>query len=415
MDKRKLEMVIAASKCEGCVTKPCQIGCPLSNDIPSFIKAFKKNDLKEAFNILSKTTVLPAICGKICPYEKQCQGSCAKKVSYDPVEIGKIESYIGDVAIEEGFRFSKKNAKNKKIAVIGSGPSSLSCAGFLSREGYQVTIYEKHDYLGGLLYHGIPDFRLDKNLLKKAIDQILDLGIEVKTNVSLGKDITLSELESEYDAIFLGCGANSSKMMNIPGENLEGVYGGNELLENLVYPNYMNKKVAVIGGGNVSIDVARTVMQFNPQEVTLIYRKDKNDMPALEGEVKEALEEGVKFLFQTNVLQIMGNDKVEKILCVKTLKTDDNKVIDISDSQFYLDVDYVIMAVGSKTDDRLLNDLGLEVKSTGYLAVDDSNQTSEAKVFAAGDLVGTKSTVAWACRNGRDTAYSIIKYLEDGE
>lgn len=416
MEKEKLEVKIAASKCETCVTKPCQIGCPLNIDIPEFIENVKNNNYEEAFKVLCKSTVLPSVCGKICPVDKQCQGSCAKKVSYDPVEIGKIESYVGDLAVENGWKLPRKGKKKERIAVIGSGPAGLTCAGFLAENGYQVTIYEKHEYLGGLLYHGIPKFRLDKELVSKVIKQILDLGIEVKTNVSLGKDIFLKELEKEYDAVFLGLGANVSKMMGLSGEELNGVYGANELLENLVQVDYTSKRVVVIGGGGVSIDMARTAIKEGASEVGIIYRRSRSEMSAEMNDIRTAKKEGIKFLFQTNVIKVIGEDKVTGIECVKTTLDKEKKAINVEGSNFVIDTDVVIMAVGSRADSELLESLKLDVKENGYLMVNSNNQTSNPKIFAAGDLTGAKSTVAWACRNGRDTAYSIMKFLsKEGE
>ncbi len=416
MEKEKLEVKIAASKCETCVTKPCQIGCPLNIDIPEFIENVKNNNYGEAFKVLCKSTVLPSVCGKICPVDKQCQGSCAKKVSYDPVEIGKIESYVGDLAVENGWKLPRKGKKKERIAVIGSGPSGLTCAGFLAENGYQVTIYEKHEYLGGLLYHGIPKFRLNKELVSKVIKQILDLGIEVKTNVSLGKDISLKELEKEYDAVFLGLGANVSKMMGLSGEELNGVYGANELLENLVQVDYTSKRVVVIGGGGVSIDMARTAIKEGASEVGIIYRRSRSEMSAEMNDIRAAKKEGIKFLFQTNVIKVIGEDKVNGIECVKTTLDKEKKAINVEGSNFVIDTDVVIMAVGSRADSELLESLKLDVKENGYLMVNSNNQTSNPKIFAAGDLTGAKSTVAWACRNGRDTAYSIMKFLsKEGE
>lgn len=416
MEKEKLEVKIAASKCETCVTKPCQIGCPLNIDIPEFIGNVKNNNYEEAFKVLCKSTVLPSVCGKICPVDKQCQGSCAKKVSYDPVEIGKIESYVGDLAVENGWKLPRKDKKKERIAVIGSGPSGLTCAGFLAENGYQVTIYEKHEYLGGLLYHGIPKFRLNKELVSKVIKQILDLGMEVKTNVSLGKDISLKELEKEYDAVFLGLGANVSKMMGLSGEELNGVYGANELLENLVQVDYTSKRVVVIGGGGVSIDMARTAIKEGASEVGIIYRRSRSEMSAEMNDIRAAKKEGIKFLFQTNVIKVIGEDKVTGIECVKTTLDKEKKAINVEGSNFVIDTDVVIMAVGSRADSELLESLKLDVKENGYLMVNSNNQTSNPKIFAAGDLTGAKSTVAWACRNGRDTAYSIMKFLsKEGE
>lgn len=403
--------------CAGCVIKPCQAGCPLDNDITGFIKLLKENKKEEAYKLLSETTVLPSVCGRICPHEKQCQGSCAKGVSFAPVQIGNIEAYLGDLAIENNWKISKAEKRKEKIAVIGAGPSGLTCAGFLARKGYNVTIYEKHGYLGGILAHGIPEFRLNREVLEKTIKRIIDLGIEVKLNMELGKDYTLEQLLKNYDAIFLGFGANVSRKMNIEGENLEGVYGGNELLENKLHPDYKGKKVAVIGGGNVAMDTARTIKKLGADEVTVIYRRSEEEMPAELKEIKEAKEENVKFLFQTNILKIMGNNKVEKIECIKTeliQKENEQRLspVNVEGSEFLMYMDYVVMAVGAKTEAGLLDLLGLELNSRGYIKTNLENQTSNPKVFAGGDLIGNKATVAWAARSGRNSADAIERFLE---
>ena len=267
----KEDILKKASKCSTCITKPCQVGCPLNNDTTEFIRLAKLEEFEKAYEVLSKTTVLSSVCGRICPHEKQCQGSCAMKNYYGAVEIGNIEYFIGDEAIKNGWNLPQSKEKRKeKIAVVGAGPSGLTCAAFLCENGYNVTVYEKYEHLGGLLYHGIPEFRLDKKTLNKTIEKIINLGVEIKTNCELGVNIQLQDLEKEYDAIFLGFGANISRKMNIDGETLNGVYGGNELLEKNLHPDYKNKKVAVIGGGNVAMDTARTIKKLGANEVTVI-------------------------------------------------------------------------------------------------------------------------------------------------
>lgn len=256
--------------CLNCKIKPCsQKGCPLNNKIPEFIKAVKEENYKEAYKILSETTVLPGVCGKICPHMKQCQGSCVRGIKGEPVSIGNIENFVFQKAVEQGY--SLKNVideqenpelKNKKVAIVGGGPAGLTCAAFLAKDGVNVTIYEKYDYLGGLLVHGIPEFRLSKEAVKETVNRILDLGIKVEYNKELGKNLSLEELEQNYDAIFLSIGANKPSKMGVKGENLEGVYGGNELLEYNIHPNYEGKTVSVIGGGNVAMDCARTIKRL---------------------------------------------------------------------------------------------------------------------------------------------------------
>ena len=256
--------------CLNCKMKPCSTkGCPLENSIPDFIKAAKEEDYKKAYEILSKTTVLPGVCGKICPHMKQCQGSCVRGIKGEPVSIGDIENFIFEKAVEQGYQLKdvidiqiNENLKNKKVAIVGGGPAGLTCAAFLAKEGIEVTIYEKYNYLGGLLVHGIPEFRLDKNIVKETVKQILDLGINVQYNKEIGKNLSLEEKINNYDAIFLAVGANKSAKMGGKGEKLEGVYGGNELLEYNNHPNYEGKIVSVIGGGNVAMDCSRTIKRM---------------------------------------------------------------------------------------------------------------------------------------------------------
>ena len=252
-----------ANYCLNCKIKPCSNkGCPLGNDIPNFIQQIKEENYEKAYEILSETTVLEAVCGRICPHTKQCQGSCVRGIKSKPVNIGKMEAFIGDISIKEKYKLMQKNKKDKKIAIIGAGPAGLTAAAFLLKEGYEVTIFEKYNYLGGLLVHGIPEFRLPKDIVKQTVKKIIDLGLNVEYNKELGKNLQLCELEEKYDAIFLAFGANITTKMNVEGENLKGVYGGNQLLEKGNHPDYKNRKVAIIGGGNVAIDCARTIKRM---------------------------------------------------------------------------------------------------------------------------------------------------------
>lgn len=256
--------------CLNCKIKPCSLkGCPLGNNIPEFIKALKEEKYKEAYQILSETTVLPGVCGKICPHMRQCQGSCVRGIKGEPVSIGDIESYIFQKAVENGYNLKDVINKevtpelsDKKVAIVGGGPAGLTCAAFLAKNGIDVTIYEKYNYLGGLLVHGIPEFRLPKENVKETVNRILDLGIKVEYNKELGKNLKLEELEEKYDVIFLSIGANKPAKMGVEGEQLDGVYGGNELLEYKKHPNYEGKIVSVIGGGNVAMDCSRTIKRL---------------------------------------------------------------------------------------------------------------------------------------------------------
>lgn len=409
-----------AGYCLNCPVKPCsKKGCPLGNNIPAFIKEVKEENYKKAYEILSETTVLSAVCGRICPHTKQCEGSCVRGIKGNPVNIGELERIVGDVAIKEKYKISsEKNEKNNmKIAIIGSGPAGLTAAGFLLKNGYDVTIYEKHDYLGGLLVHGIPEFRLPKKIVKETIDKILDLGLKVEYNKELGKNLEIDELCREYDAIFIAIGANISTQMSVEGENLEGVFGGNELLEKGIHPNYKGKKVAVIGGGNVAMDCARTIQKLGAESVKVIYRRAEEQMPAEKKEIESAKQEGIEFLFQNNIVKIIGNKHVEKVELIKTelveKEGESRKVpVNIKDSNYLLDIDYIVMALGSKTEKEIVDELNLKLNKWGYIEINESKQTSNPKIFAGGDVAGEKSTVAYAARSGRDAAYAIIKYLE---
>ena len=402
------------SYCLNCKNSQCRIkGCPLGNCISEFIHEV---DSKKAYEILCNTTVLPAICGRICPHEKQCEGSCIRGIKGEPVSIGAMEAYIGDLSIENNYELSievDERAKDKRVAVIGSGPAGLTCAAFLARKGVKVTIYEKHDKLGGLLTHGIPDFRLPREVVEKTIEKILNLGVEAKLNQELGRDFEIEDLAQKYDAVFVAIGANIPAKMNVEGENLNGVYGGNYLLEYNKHPNYTGKKVAIIGGGNVAMDSARTIKKLGASEVYVIYRRAEEQMPAEKKEIADAKKEGIEFLFQTNIVKILGTEKVEKLECIKTelvKKEGENRLspVNIEGSNFSLDMDYVVMATGSKPENNIIEKF--ERNEYGYIKIDENMQTSISKVFAGGDIVGQKATVAWAARSGRDAAEKILKY-----
>ena len=426
--------------CLNCKIKPCSLkGCPLQNNIPDFIQAVKNEEYKKAYEIVSQTTVLPGICGRICPQFRQCQGFCVRGIKGRPVCIGNIEAFIFDKAIEGGYSLkdvmeeniiiddksadinkeiessitNKQNLKNKKVAVVGSGPAGLTCAAFLAKDGIDVTIFEKHNYLGGLLIHGIPEFRLPKNIVKETIDRILNLGVNVEYNKELGKNLKMQDLEKQYDAIFLAIGANVSKKMRISGENLNGVYGGNELLEYNSHPDYNGKVVAVNGGGNVAIDCARTIKRLGAKKVNIIYRRAKEQMPADKMEIEAAKQEGIDFLFQNNIVEIKGNGKVEKLELIKTelvKKEGETRLvpINIENSNYEIKADYVVMALGGNPSNEVKN-FGLELGKNDKIKVNENYQTSNPKVFAGGDVAGFKSTVAWAARSGRDAAKKILE------
>ena len=401
-----------AEYCLNCKMKPCSLkGCPLNNNIPDFINAIKQEQYEKAYEILTETTVLPSICGRICPHFKQCMGSCVRGIKGTPVEIGVLETFVGDMAIEKDYRISKQKRSNKKIAIIGGGPAGLTAAAFLAKNGNNVTIFEKYDYLGGLLIHGIPEFRLSKQIVKKSIDKILELGINVEYNKELGKNIDLKELEKKYDDIILAFGANISTKMKIEGENLLGVYGANELLEFGKHPDYTGKIVVVNGGGNVAMDTARTIKRLGANKVIVTYRRSREQMPAEQKEIEDAINEGIDFLFQHNIIRIIGDKGVKGLEVVKTeLIKKEGEIrlspVNIENSNYEIKADYVVMAIGSKPSE-FVKELALEVDKRGYIQVNENGLTSNPKIYAIGDLAGNIATVAWAARSGRDIAKII--------
>ena len=417
-----------ADYCLNCKVKPCSNkGCPLHNEIPDFIKEVKEENFNKAYEILCKTTVLQGVCGRICPHEKQCQGSCVRGIKGEPVAIGDLEAFVFDKAMEEGNSLSKvwkeeieenkKNLGSKKVAVIGGGPAGLTAAAFLTKEGVEVTIFEKYDYLGGLLVHGIPEFRLDKKIVKQTVDNILNLGIKVEYGKVIGKNLNLDDLEKEYDAIFLAFGANCSSKMGIEGEDLSGVYGGNELLEYNMHPNYEGKIVAVAGGGNVAMDCARTIKRLGAKEVKVVYRRAREQMPAEAKEVEEAMKEGVEFLFQNNIVKVLGENKVEKLELIKTelvQKEGDTRLspVNIEGSNYIIDADYVVMALGANPA-PFVKDLNLNLTKWRNIEVNENYETSRPKVYAGGDLAGVRGTVAWAAYSGREAAKKIVEKLKE--
>ncbi len=417
MSNNKKEIIEMAQYCLNCKIKPCSNkGCPLNNDIPTVIQKIKEEKYEEAYLELTKTTVLPAICGRICPHQKQCMGSCVRGIKGKPVSIGELEAYLGDLAIEKDYKIAKneiQDLKGRKIAIVGGGPAGLTAAAFLAKREAEVTIYEKYNYLGGILVHGIPEFRLSKDIVKKSIDKILELGIKVEYNKEIGKNLDLQELDKNYDIIILAFGANISSKMGIEGESLEGVYGGNELLETKQHPNYNGKTVIVNGGGNVAMDTARTVKKLGAERVIVTYRRAREQMPAEEKEIEDAMQEGIEFLFQTNIVKIIGDEKnkVSKVELIKTelvQKEGESRLspVNIEGSSYEMKANYVIMALGSHTS-KVVEELGLQLDNRGKIKVDEYGRTSNNKIFAIGDLAGNRGTVAWAARSGRDVAGNI--------
>ena len=435
-----MELIEEKNYCLNCKNKPCSTsGCPLGNDIPGFIEA--END-KTAFEILCKTTVLPAICGRICPKSRYCQANCIRGIKQAPVEIGKLEQYIGDISIKNNYKIPKHIDEEKKVAVVGSGPAGLTCAAFLAMKGIQVTIYEKNKKLGGILQYGIPSFRLDKKIVDESIKKILDLGIEAKTEKELGKDFTIGQLAKEYNAVFVSIGASKPKKI-LEGEN---ILSGNLLLDKIQknegVPNFKDKKIIVYGGGNVAIDVSRTLKRLGA-DVCIVYRRNVEQMPAEFNEIREAQNEGIKIIEKTNIIEFKdgkanciktklaeiveengnGNEpintineniknNIEILLQQKNMKRNKTRVENIEGSNFEIEANYIILATGSQADQELLNKQGIETDKKGFIKIDNHNRTSLKNVYAGGDVVGEEATVTYAARSGRETANYITQMLQ---
>ncbi len=413
MDFKKL--IQKAEYCLNCKLKPCSIkGCPLNNNIPAFIEHVKNENYNLAYKILSDTTVLPAICGRICPHKKQCEGSCVRGIKGNPVDIGELEAFVGDYGIKNNIKIDKEtNTISKNVAIVGGGPAGLTCADFLAKKGINVTIFERYEFLGGLLMYGIPEFRLSKEIINDTIKKILDLGIEVKYNQQLGENLKLEDLSKNYDYIVLTFGANVSTKMGIEGECLEGVYGANELLEIGNHPDYKDKTVLVNGGGNVAMDAARTIKRKGAKRVVIVYRRSLEEMPAEEKEIEDSKKEGIEILFKNNIVKINGTKKVESVELIKTeliKKEGDSRLspVNIEGSNYEIKADYVVMALGSKTDE-FVKKLGLELTKRNEIKIDENYKTSNPKIYAGGDVAGNIKTVAWAAKAGRTIAENIIK------
>ena len=351
-----------AEYCLNCKTKPCMAGCPLKNNIPDFISYIKEEKYEEAFKVLSDTTIFESICGRICPQKSQCEGSCIRGIKGNSVHIGELEAFLGDYALENiDIEIEEAKDNCKKVAIIGSGPSGLAATYYLSIRGYKVDIYEKHSKLGGLLRYGIPEFRLEKAVLDKWLEKyILHKNVRTFTNVELGKNILIEDLKKKYDAIIIAIGSNVSSKMNVPGEDKEIVLGGNELLEYKNMPNFEDKKVVVIGGGNVAMDTSRTIKRLGAKEVKIVYRRSEKQMPAERKEIENAKKEAIEFLFLTNMIRVLDG----RIQCVKTelIKKEGETreyPVNIEGSNFFIDTDFVVLAVGSTVDKEIIDKLGL--------------------------------------------------------
>lgn len=421
-----------AKRCLGCKNMPCVSGCPVNIDIPGFIKKIAEGEFEEAYGVIAKSSSLPAVCGRVCPQETQCEGVCIRGKKGEPVAIGRLERFAADFHNQNAAGAAEKPASNgKKVAVIGAGPAGLTCAGDLAKKGYEVTVFEALHLAGGVLVYGIPEFRLPKSIVQKEIDGLKDIGVKVETNMIVGKTITVDELfEEGYKSVFIGSGAGLPRFMNIPGENLKGVYSANEFLTrvNLMKaykpesdtPVKENKRVAVVGGGNVAMDAARCALRLGAEEVYIVYRRSESELPARAEEVEHAKEEGIVFKMLTNPVEILGDEDhfVKGIKCVSMElgEPDDSgrrRPVVIEGSEHTIDVDCVVMAIGTSPNPLIRNTTeGLDTNKHGCIVVkDDSGLTSREGVYAGGDAVTGAATVILAMGAGKSAAAAIDEYL----
>ena len=429
----KEEAMEEASRCINCKNAQCIKGCPVAIDIPAFIEQVKAGNIERAYQIISQSSALPAVCGRVCPQESQCEGKCIRGIKGDPVSIGKLERFVADWARENNIKPEPAKEKNgKKVAVIGSGPAGLTCAGDLARLGYDVTIFEALHEAGGVLVYGIPEFRLPKEeVVAKEIANVESLGVKIEKNVIIGKSITIDELieEEGYEAVFIGSGAGLPKFMGIPGENANGVFSANEYLtrsnlmkafdEDSNTPIMRGKKVAVVGGGNVAMDAARTALRLGA-EVHIVYRRSEEELPARVEEVHHAKEEGIIFDLLTNPTEILEdeNNWVRGMKCIKMELGEPDasgrrRPVEIPNSEFEMELDTVIMSLGTSPNPLISSTTeGLETNKWKCIVADEEfGRTSKEGVFAGGDAVTGAATVILAMGAGKAAAEGILNYL----
>jgi glutamate synthase (NADPH/NADH) small chain len=427
------EAMAEAARCLNCKNAKCVAGCPVSIDIPAFIQEVKAGNIEEAARIIAKSSALPAVCGRVCPQESQCEGQCVRGIKGEPVSIGKLERFVADWSREHGFVPEAPEQKNgKKVAVVGSGPAGLTCAGDLAKLGYEVTIFEALHEPGGVLTYGIPEFRLPKEgVVQPEIDNVRKLGVKIETNVVIGKSVTIDELMEEegFSAVFIGSGAGLPKFMGIPGENANGVFSANEYLtrSNLMKafrddydtPIMEAKKVVVVGGGNVAMDAARTALRLGA-EVHIVYRRSEKELPARVEEVHHAKEEGIVFNLLTNPAEILTDENgwVRGIVCrrMELGEPDESgrrRPVEVAGSDFEIEADTVIMALGTSPNPLISNTTrGLEVNRWKCIVADESNgKTTKEGVYAGGDAVTGAATVILAMEAGRAGARGIDEFL----
>ena len=422
-----------AQRCLHCPTKPCISGCPVAVNIPDFIEEVKNGEFEKAYQIIRQTSSLPAVCGRVCPQETQCESKCVRGVKGEAVAIGRLERFVADWHREHVKDEAVKPASNgHKVAVVGAGPAGLTCAGDLAKLGYQVSVFEALHVAGGVLMYGIPEFRLPKAIVQNEIDGLKQMGVDIETNMVIGRSESVDDLfEAGYESVFIGSGAGLPNFMNMPGENLKGVYSANEFLtrcnlmkaykEGVDTPIQHPKRAVIVGGGNVAMDAARCAKRLGVEEVTIVYRRSMEELPARREEVEHAQEEGIIFRLLTNPVRVLGDENgwVKGMECVSMElgepdESGRRRPVEIKDSNFVLDVDCMIMAIGTSPNPLIRSTTeGLETNRKGCLIADDNGATTREGVFAGGDAVTGAATVILAMGAGKTAAKAMDAYIQN--
>ena len=423
-----------AQRCLNCKTMPCVQACPVHIAIPDFIKEVANGNFAGAYDVISQSSSLPAVCGRVCPQETQCESKCVRGIKTEPVGIGRLERFVADWHnAQTDAVVNKPESNGHKVAIIGSGPAGLTCAGDLAKKGYDVTVFEALHLAGGVLVYGIPEFRLPKSIVQKEVDTLKQLGVKVETNMVIGRVISIDELMDEYgfESVFIGSGAGLPRFMNIPGENLCGVYSANEFLtrtnlmkaykDDSTTPIMHAKKVAVVGGGNVAMDAARCAKRLGADEVYIVYRRSEEELPARKEEVEHAKEEGIIFKLLNNPVEILGdeNEFVTGMKCIKMELGEPDasgrrRPVEVQGSEFVLDVDAVIISIGTSPNPLIKSTTkGLDTQKWGGIIADENGLTSREGVYAGGDAVTGAATVILAMGAGKTAASAIDEYIQN--
>jgi len=425
---------IEADRCLNCRVPFCQQGCPVNVKIPDFIAQIRKGDYEKAYDIISESSSLPAVCGRVCPQENQCEKYCIRGRKAEPVAIGRLERFVADKHnSQENVTVEKPESNGHKVAVIGSGPAGLACAGDLAKKGYEVTIFEALHLAGGVLVYGIPEFRLPKAIVAKEVDTLKKLGVKIETNMVIGRVLSIDELmdDQNFEAVFIGSGAGLPRFMKIPGENLNGVCSANEFLtrinlmkaykEDSATPIMRGENVAVVGGGNVAMDAARSAKRLGAKNVYIVYRRSLDELPARKEEVEHAMEEAIEFKLLVNPLEILPDDNgaVRAMKCIRMELGEPDasgrrKPVEVEGSEFELEVDQVIMSIGTSPNPLIKRTTeGLETQKWGGIVADENGATSREGVFAGGDAVTGAATVILAMGAGKKAAAAIDEYIKN--